>query len=171
MRRTRQLLAAGVVAVSVCVAGCSATDHAPEPSPAATSRFVDPTRPVAVDGTGVSIEESASGGDAHEEPAVGEQQAAVTAATRVVDAWLTPDQETRRTLFQGVAARALVDAFDDPRFTPGAGGPVGPVHVLVTEPMLIVTRHRLDTGAAVDVTLIPEPTATHGWIAIAINAA
>ena len=34
--------------------------------------------------------------------------------------------------------------------------------------MEIITRHRLDTGDVVDLTLSPEPDAPHGWIVIAI---
>ncbi len=101
-------------------------------------------------------------------PASSDVTAAVAAATQVVAGWLTADHTSRRDQLSGVAAEALIDAFDDPRYTPLAAGPVGPVHVVVAEPLRIVTRHRRDTGAAVDVTLIPEPTAFYGWIAVAI---
>ncbi len=94
---------------------------------------------------------------------------AVAAATQVVAGWLTGDQTSRLDRLRGVAAEALIDAFNDPRYTPIAHATTGPVHVVVAEAMRIVTRHRLDTGAAVEFTLIPEPTALHGWIAIAIT--
>jgi hypothetical protein len=68
-----------------------------------------------------------------------------------------------------VAAEALIGSFDDPRFTPAAAAQHGPAHVIEADPMQITTRHRLDTGDVVDVTLILDPDSTHGWIAITIT--
>ncbi|WP_153302441.1 MULTISPECIES: hypothetical protein [Tessaracoccus] len=105
----------------------------------------------------------------HASPEDAQIAAAVTAATQFVVGWLTADQQQRRQRLEGVAAEALITSFDDPRFTPIAGTQHGPVHVIEAEPMQITTRHRLDNGTAVDVTLIHDPDGTHGWIAITIH--
>ena len=105
----------------------------------------------------------------HEPPEDVQVVAAVSAATAFVVGWLTADQQLRRQRLEGVAAGALIAAFDDPRFTPAAGIQHGPVHVVEADPMQITTRHRLDTGTVVNVTLILDPDSTHGWIAIAIT--
>ena len=105
----------------------------------------------------------------HEPPEDVQVVAAVSAATAFVVGWLTADQQLRRQRREGVAAGALIAAFDDPRFTPAADTQHGPVHVVEADPMQITTRHRLDTGDVVDVTLILDPDSTHGWIAIAIT--
>jgi len=101
-------------------------------------------------------------------PATQELEAAVTTASQVLEGWLTADQTQRRDTLGGVAAEALIDAFDDPRFTPAAENQLGPTHVVAADLMEIITRHRLDTGDVVDLTLSPEPDAPHGWIVIAI---
>lgn len=105
----------------------------------------------------------------HDSPEDAQIAAAVTAATEFVVGWLTADQQQRRQRLEGVAAEALIASFDDPRFTPIAGTQHGPVHVIEADPMQITTRHRLDNGTAVDVTLIHDPDSTHGWIAITIH--
>lgn len=105
----------------------------------------------------------------HDSPEDAQIAAAVTAATEFVVGWLTADQQQRRQRLEGVAAEALITSFDDPRFTPIAGTQHGPVHVIEADPMQIATRHRLDNGTAVDVTLIHDPDSTHGWIAITIH--
>ena len=105
----------------------------------------------------------------HEPPEDAQIVAAVSAATEFVVGWLTADQQLRRERLEGVAAEALIAAFDGPRFTPAAGTQHGPTHVIEADPMQITTRHRLDTGTAVDVTLILDPDSTYGWIAIAIT--
>lgn len=105
----------------------------------------------------------------HEPPEDVQVVAAVSAATAFVVGWLTVDQQLRRERLEGVAAEALIAAFDDPRFTPAAGTQQGPAHVIEAGPMQITTRHRLDTGDVVDVTLILDPDSTHGWIAITIT--
>lgn len=106
----------------------------------------------------------------HDSPEDAQIAAAVTAATEFVVGWLTADQQQRRQRLEGVAAEALIASFDDPRFTPVAGTQHGPVHVIEADPMQVTTRHRLDNGTAVDVTLILDPDSTHGWIAITIHA-
>ena len=105
----------------------------------------------------------------HEPPEDVQVVAAVSAATAFVVGWLTADQQLRRERLEGVAAEALIATFDDPRFTPAAGTQQGPAHVIEADPMQITTRHRLDNGTAVDVTLIHDPDSTHGWIAITIH--
>ena len=105
----------------------------------------------------------------HEPPEDVQVVAAVSAATAFVVGWLTADQQLRRQRLEGVAAEALIAAFDDARFAPAADIQLGPVHVVEADPMQITTRHRLDTGTAVDVTLILDPDSTHGWIAITIT--
>lgn len=105
----------------------------------------------------------------HDPPEDAQIVAAVTAAGEFVAGWLTADQQLRRERLEGVAAEALIAAFDDPRFTPAPGTQHGPAHVVEADPMQITTRHRLDTGDVVDVTLILDPDSTHGWIAIAIT--
>ncbi|AQP43772.1 hypothetical protein [Tessaracoccus flavus] len=107
--------------------------------------------------------------DRHDPPEDAQIASAVTAATAFVVGWLTADQQLRRQRLEGVAAEALIAAFDDPRFTPAAGTQHGPAHVVEADQMQITTRHRLDTGTVVDVTLILDPDSTHGWIAIAIT--
>ena len=105
----------------------------------------------------------------HEPPEDAQIVAAVTAASEFVVGWLTADQQLRSERLEGVAAEALIAAFDDPRFAPAADIQLGPVHVFEADPMQITTRHRLDTGDVVDVTLILDPDSTHGWIAITIT--
>ena len=105
----------------------------------------------------------------HEPPEDAQIAAAVTAASAFVVGWLTADQQLRRQRLEGVAAGALIAAFDDPRFAPVAGTQHGPVHVVEADQMQITTRHRLNIGDVVDVTLILDPDSTHGWIAIAIT--
>ena len=105
----------------------------------------------------------------HDPPEAAQIAAAVTAARAFIVGWLTLDQQQRRQRLEGVAAEALIDSFDDPRFTPAADTQQGPVHVVEADQMQITTRHRLDTGTVVDVTLILDPDSTHSWIAIAIT--
>ncbi len=162
------------VLVASAAAGCrSSAESAPS-----TAQSVASARPFTGSASVGAPEEVI--GDDEQPPAIasspghagapdGDVTAAAPAATQVVAGWLTADQTSRRDQLSGVAAEALIDAFDDPRYTPLAAAPAGPVHVVVAEPLRIVTRHRLDTGQAVDVTLIPEPTALHGWIAVAIT--
>ena len=105
----------------------------------------------------------------HEPPEDAQIVAAVSAATAFVVGWLTADQQQRRQRLEGVAAEALIAAFDDPRFTPAASTQHGPAHVIDADSTQITTRHRLDTDTVIDVTLILDPDSTHGWIAIAIT--
>ena len=105
----------------------------------------------------------------HDPPEAVQIAAAVTAARAFIVGWLTVDQQLRRQRLEGVAAEALIAAFDDPRFTPAADTQQGPAHVVEADQMQITTRHRLNTGDVVDVTLILDPDSTHGWIAIAIT--
>lgn len=148
----------------------------PTPTPPPTVQALDNTAaPSPGEGSVGPNEQSTVGPtrDVHGNDPVGagELEAAVAVAAQVVDGWLTADQSTRRNRLTDVAAGALVDAFDDPRYTPIPHTTVGPVHLLMGEAMRVVTRHRLDTGAAVDVTLIPDPATSFGWIAIAITEA
>lgn len=178
MNHHRMITAAVLAAL---LAGCSTTpDPTETPTPPATTRASHPVSPPA------SVEESGpaegwigddelhathSPVDVHpdEPPEDAELAAAVTAATEFILGWLTPDQGLRRQRLEGVAAEALIAAFDDPRFTPVAVTQHGPVHVIEADPMQITTRHRLNTGTVVDVTLILDPDATLGWIAITIT--
>ncbi len=105
----------------------------------------------------------------HDPPTAEQITAAVTTATQVIEGWLTADQDRRHQMLEGVAAEALIAAFDDPRFTPAAQRQQGPTHVAVADQMQILTRHRLNTGDVVDVTLVLDPDATHGWLAVAIT--
>ena len=172
-----RLLTAAVLAA--LVAGCSSTPIETPTPPAPTPGSRPVTSPASVGESGP--EEGWVGDDEldttpstvevhpHEPPEDVQVVAAVSAATAFVVGWLTADQQLRRERLEGVAAEALIAAFDDPRFTPAADTQHGPVHVVEADPMQITTRHRLDTGTAVDVTLILDPDSTYGWIAIAIT--
>ncbi len=175
--RAARLLTA--VLAALLLAGCSDTPTQ-APTPHTTTPASHPvTSPASVGGSdpaegwvGVGeLDTTPSTVDAHphEPPEDAQVVAAVSAATAFVVGWLTADQQLRRERLEGVAAEALIAAFDDPRFTPAAGTQHGPVHVVEADPMQITTRHRLDTGDVVDVTLILDPDSTHGWIAIAIT--
>ncbi|SHJ02623.1 hypothetical protein SAMN02745244_01562 [Tessaracoccus bendigoensis DSM 12906] len=170
----RLLTAAVLIALLV---GCSSTPNQP-PTPVETTAALVPS-PASVGESDpeegwVGVDEldtTTPMADAHPHDPPGDTQiaAAVTAASTFIVGWLTLDQQQRRQRLEGVAAEALIDSFDDPRFTPAAGIQQGPVHVVDADQMQITTRHRLDTGTAVDVTLILDPDSTHGWIAIAIT--
>lgn len=164
------------------LSGCSAALDGPTPSVAPSSsspRTVEPLRAVGERGS----DEGWVGDDEldttpalgvvdahpHDPPATQQLEAAVTASNQALEGWLTPDQTQRRDTLEQVAAEALIDAFDDPRFTPVAHRPLGPTHVVAADQMQIITRHRLDTGDVVDITLIPEPDTPHGWIVTAIT--
>lgn len=176
----RQLVAALCVAL---LTGCGTTpEPIGTPTPAVTARGpVDSPPPVGETGPAegwvgddeltdpaVPADEPV---DAHpHDPPTAEQiAAAVTIAKQVVAGWLTADQDRRRQLLEGVAAEALIASFDDPRFTPAAETQQGPTHVVDADQMQIITRHRLNTGDVVDVTLVLDPDATHGWIAVVIT--
>lgn len=172
-----------VLLVVVLLTGCTATAEPPqsiEPTASSSPRTVEPL----VVGEGGSEEGwvgddelheddigVAGVGDAHPDdpPAAQELEAAVATSNQVLIGWLAPDQAQRRDTLGGVAAEALIDAFDDPRFTPIAGKQLGPTHVVEADQLQIITRHRLDTGDVVDLTLIPEPDTPHGWIVIAVT--
>ena len=172
-----RLLTAAVLAA--LVAGCSSTPIETPTPPAPTPGSRPVTSPASVRESGteegwVGVDEldtTTPTADAHphDPPEDAQIAAAVTAATAFIVGWLTPDQHQRRQRLQGVAAEALIAAFDAPRFTPAARTQHGPAHVVEADPMQIITRHRLDTGDVVDVTLILDPDSTHGWIAIAIT--
>ena len=168
--------------VVALVAGCTAATESPrsiEPSASSSPRTVEPLPVVGERGS----EEGWVGDDEvdtapalgvvdahpHDRPVALELEAAVTTGNQVLEGWLTPDQTQRRDTLGGVAAEALIDTFDDPRFTPVAHRQLGPTHVVAADQLQVITRHRLDTGDVVDVTLIPEPDSPHGWIAIAIT--
>jgi hypothetical protein len=172
--------AARLLTVTVLVAllaACSGPQNQ-NPTPSATTAH-PVTSPVAVGESGptegwVGVDEldtttPTAEAHPHDPPEAVQIAAAVTAATEFVVGWLTGDQQLRRERLEGVAAEALIAAFDDPRFAPAADIQLGPVHVFEADPMQITTRHRLDTGDVVDVTLILDPDSTHGWIAIAIT--
>lgn len=105
----------------------------------------------------------------HDPPSDEQLADAVTSAAQVIEGWLTAEQDQRRQLLEGVAAEALIASFDDPRFAPAAERQQGPTHVIDADQMQILTRHRLNTDDVVDVTLVLDPDATHGWIAVAIT--
>lgn len=168
--------------VVALAAGCTAATETPrsiQPSASSSPRTVEPLPAVGERG----IEEGWVGDDElhdgniavaadahpHDPPAAQELEAAVTTSNQVLIGWLTADQTQRRDALGGVAAEALIDAFDDPRFTPAAHRQLGPTHVVEADPLEIITRHRLDTGDVVDLTLIPEPDAPLGWIVIAVT--
>ena len=167
------------VLAALLLAGCSDTPTQ-APTPHTTTPASHPvTSPASVGETGAAegwvgvgeLDPTQASADAHphEPPEDAQVVAAVSAATAFVVGWLTVDQQLRRERLEGVAAEALIASFDDPRFTPAAGTQHGPTHVIDADPMQITTRHRLDTGTAVDVTLILDPDSTYGWIAIAIT--
>ena len=170
-----RLLTAAVLAA--LVAGCGSTPIETPTPPATTAHPV--TSPASVGESGPTegwvgddeLETTQATADVHprEPPEDAQIASAVTAASAFVVGWLTLDQQLRRQRLEGVAAEALIGSFDDPRFTPAAADQHGPAHVIEADPMQITTRHRLDTGTAVDVTLILDPDSTHGWIAIAIT--
>ena len=168
------------VLAALLLAGCSDTPtQAPTPHTTTPASHPVTASPASVGERGQSegwvgvdeLDTTPSTVDAHphEPPEDVQVVAAVSAATAFVVGWLTADQQRRRERLEGVAAEALIASFDDPRFTPVAGIRQGPVHVIEADPMQITTRHRLDTGTVVDVTLILDPDSTHGWIAIAIT--
>ena len=176
-QRAARLLTA--VLAALLLAGCSDTPTQ-APTPHTTTPASHPvTSPASVGESGPAegwvgddeLDTTPLTVDAHphEPPEDVQVVAAVSAATAFVVGWLTVDQQQRRQRLEGVAAEALIDGFDDPRFTPAAGTQQGPVHVIEADPMQITTRHRLDTGDVVDVTLILDPDSTHGWIAITIT--
>ena len=96
-------------------------------------------------------------------------EAALATAEGFLAAWLTDDQRQRGQLLTGIAAPTLVDSFSDVRFTTVAGSQHGPTHVLSASPLQLITRHRLDTGAVVDLTLVRHPVSRHGWIVIRVT--
>ena len=164
-----------VVLVTLLV-GCSSTPHqSPTPTvttahPVTSQASVEESGPEEgwVGGDELDTTQPSMDGHPHDPPEDAELVAAVTVATEFVVGWLIRDQQLRRQRLEGVAAEGLIASFDDPRFTPAAGTQHGPVHVVEADGMQITTRHRLDTGDVVDVTLILDPDSTHGWIAIAI---
>ncbi|MBB1514306.1 hypothetical protein H5399_17125 [Tessaracoccus sp. MC1627] len=167
------------VLAALLLAGCSDTPTQ-APTPHTTTPASHPvTSPASVVETGAAegwvgddeLDTTPATVDVHPDdpPEDAQIAAAVTAATEFVVGWLTADQQLRRERLEGVAAEALIAAFDDPRFTPAAATQQGPTHVIEADPIQITTRHRLDTGTAVDVTLILDPDSTHGWIAITIT--
>ncbi|MHA6526077.1 hypothetical protein [Tessaracoccus sp. G1721] len=172
-----RLLTAAVLAA--LVAGCSSTPIETPTPPAPTPGSRPVTSPASVGESGPTegwvgdgeLDTTPSRVDAHphDPPEDAQIAAAVTAARAFIVGWLTLDQQLRRQRLEGVAAEALIASFDDPRFTPAADIQLGPVHVVEADPMQITTRHRLNTGTAVDVTLILDPDSTHGWIAITIT--
>ena len=168
------------VAVLVAlVAGCSSTPIETPTPPAPTPGSRPVTSPASVGESGteegwVGVDEldtttPMAHAHPHDPPEAAQIAAAVTAATAFVVGWLTADQQQRRQRLEGVAAEALIAAFDDPRFTPAASTQHGPAHVIDADSTQITTRHRLDTDTVIDVTLILDPDSTHGWIAIAIT--
>ena len=177
---TRPLTTAILISV-VLLTGCTATAEPPQSIEPTASSIPTTVEPLVVGER--STEEGWVGDEElhdddravaaddhrHDPPAPQELAAAVTTGNQVLIGWLTPDQAQRRDTLAGVAAQALIDAFDDPRFTPVAHRQFGPTHVVAADQLQIVTRHRLDTGDVVDLTLIPEPDTPHGWIAIAIT--
>lgn len=168
--------------VVALLTGCSATVDTP-PARALASSSPVTVQPLQGVGEGSTSEEGWVGddelattpiagdrGDAHPEdpPSQQELQAALTTASQVIVGWLTADQAQRRETLKPVAAEALIESFDDPRFTPVVDRQVGPTHVVEAESMQVITRHRFDTGDVVDLTLILEPDTPHGWVVIAI---
>lgn len=105
----------------------------------------------------------------HDPPSDEQMAAALTTAEQVIAGWLTANQDQRRHLLKGVAAQALIASFDDPRFAPAAQRQQGPTHVVDADEMQITTRHRLNTDDVIDVTLVLDPAAAHGWTAVAIT--
>ena len=168
------------VLAALLLAGCSDTPtQAPTPHTTTPASHPVTASPASVGETGAAegwvgddeLDTTASSVDVHPDdpPEDAQIASAVTAATEFVVGWLTADQQLRRERLEGVAAEALIASFDDPRFTPAAGTRQGPVHVIEADPMQITTRHRLNTGDVVDVTLVLDPDATHGWIAVVIT--
>ena len=111
-------------------------------------------------------------GEAHQHPDTdiphADLEAALATAEGFLAAWLTDDQRPRRQPLTGIAAPTLADSFDDVRFTPAAFSQHGPTHVLSASPLQVITRHRLDTDAVVDLTLLRDPASRHGWIVIEV---
>lgn len=166
-------LAAGLLALAL-LAGCAADPPPHLPSPSSSSE-VEPSagdRASQEGRIGDDELDTMTADERHvhldDQPTVADLENAVATADEVVVGWLTADQGQRCQRLTGRLAEALIDRFDDPRFTPVGDRQHGPAHVVAADQMRVITRHRLDTGAVVDLTLVLEPDAPRGWIAISI---
>lgn len=178
-RRGVQLLVA-IVCVALLTSCSTTSESLPTPATATKSTVSSPSpvRERGPDEGWVGDDEltdsavpAAAPLDAHPHvpPSDEEMAAAVTTAAQVIEGWLTANRDQRRQLLEGVAAQALIDSFDDPRFAPAAERQQGPTHVIDADEMQIITRHRLNTDDVVDITLVLDPDAAHSWLAVAIT--
>lgn len=167
-------LAAGLLALGL-LAGCAADPRPPVSSSSSSSPQVELSagdRDSQEGRIGDDELDTPTADDRHvhldDQPTATDLKDAAATADEVVVGWLTRDQAQRRQRLTGRLAEALIDSLDDPRYTPVADRQLGPAHVVQADQMQVITRHRLDTGTAVDLTLILEPDAPRGWIAISI---
>ncbi len=172
--RRRLHVALPIIALQL---GCSDATIPPEPvppthTPQVTEQYAA-SPVVGEEGWTSEVHVRDGSGDAHQhpDPDIPDTvlEAALDTAEGFLAAWLTDDQHLRRHLLTGIAAPTLADSFDDARFRTVAGSQHGPTHVLSASPLQVITRHRLDTDAVVDLTLIRDPASRHGWIVIRVT--
>lgn len=170
--RRRLHVALPIIALQL---GCSTATLTPEPVPPTRTPQVmqqDTATPAVGEGWTSEVHMNDGIGDAHQhpDPDIPDTvlEAPLDTAEGFLAAWLTDDQHLRRHLLTGIAAPTLADSFDDARFRTVAGSQHGPTHVLSATPLQVITRHRLDTGAVVDLILIRDPVSRYGWIVIRV---
>lgn len=98
-----------------------------------------------------------------------EAQNAAQTAARFIAVWTEPDLQVRARELEGVASDELRHMATDPRFSPIAAAPEGPVHLVDQGAMLVTAQQRLTDGTSLEVVLVIDPDATWGWIVISLQ--
>lgn len=166
----RPIPTALIIIAAYCLTSCSSNtapaQTPPSPMPtAAPSRASMGEEYINEPETNRSEEEI----EMHAAPDPNQQRQVVLTAEQFVEAWLEADPAQRANGLEGITSRALLEGFTDPRFRPIHAKPTGPTHLSEFGVFQASTVHRLDGGRVVELTLVLEPDANHGWQVITIQ--
>lgn len=91
-------------------------------------------------------------------------QAATTTAQLFVTGWLTPDPAQRHTQLASVTAPALLEQLTAPHLRIWTTTPAGPTVLHNQTATAATVRQRFTDGRSIDMLLLLDPAAAHGWL-------